>query len=283
MRRAYSDNTFYIDEQTNILNGIILGYAFCAQHEHGIRALEESFGIEKFGENSSIGSDRCSIKKIPSSLSFNKHKFKNKKYTSLTLNYLRGYHYIFQGEGVGEVPPVSDMTKNEEYVMSWSDDNFGISVKGHDSEYSKHLEDIYDRFLKKDIIITWTKPSTGGMRTSPSLLITSRLPQSFLDNLYSFEKDQQDLLKEMTSSGINEYLLENNKRCHKLIPLWADGYSSYRELQTKYKIVFSVTPINTEDYNQGIYTVEELQCWAKNVGPVMKKIEKPSVDFILTE
>ena len=76
MRTAYMESSFIENGKDYV--GVNLGFDFCAEHEFGIKYIEEKFGLQKLSKKTD-SLDRRTIKIIPDSLGFFKIHHKNKK------------------------------------------------------------------------------------------------------------------------------------------------------------------------------------------------------------
>ena len=99
--------------------------------------------------------------------------------------------------------------------------------------------------------------------------------------MYEADKDFWDLQEEDSLTGIRDKLKKNNKNFYTLKALWA---KEKPDLKTNYKVIYYFVPSDKEQcsLDYGWVTVENLELWCYDVGPLAKN-KKNFKDFILNE
>ena len=86
--------------------------------------------------------------------------------------------------------------------------------------------------------------------------------------MYASDVSAWELRVRLEESGIEKELKKAKKEYHALTPEWKNPAT--REMW------FWLNPRDQNQYNYGRFTLEELQEWAKDKGPIMKKIHEPA-------
>ncbi|MDB4330390.1 hypothetical protein N9948_01570 [bacterium] len=284
IRKAYNDCEFIVDKKEGLFHGLSFGWDFTADHEWGTEGIEKSFGLKKTDWKGTpvLGVKRTRINKVPENLHFFKSISGGENYTNLVLiNLHKDDFRNYKPEG----------TPSEDFSVSWCDDRFSISVRGKDNINAKYLKELHEAILKKDVSYIWTnKTNDKGIkissRTSPTLLITSRLDREFVQNIYDYDLDQKNLAEAFEATGIEEFLKENKKSWYALKPSWKETIAETtdgRKIKTDHPVIIWLNPREQKESNSGWYTVEDLKLWPKGVGPVPKNKDSNAKDFILAE
>lgn len=154
---------------------------------------------------------------------------------------------------------------------AWDEKSFGIIVRGKD--LVEKLKKVYEAFKKNDIAI-WL----GGAGNNPfardglCIAIYSEIPEHVIQNWKRFYENRQALIKESIATGIEEKLKIAKKRFFALSPRWTKEFKA--KSPSKYKVIYWLNPMEQDIYEAGWFTVEELEQWIENTGPVLKKDER---------
>jgi len=267
MRRGTSGQG--IIEENGVFVGFGLGADFTAEHEWGIKGLRRDLGMN----SNKIGLERRTITVLPE----NRYRayLKGKEPTLVFLS-----HRVWDSEDEKEVK--KHIMKNHELSLygdkdlmgAWSDSDFGIKVT---AQYRKHLTELHEAFLRKDIAI-FLGGGTGNPFENAGLMvvIASRVPEEGKKLLREGDLNYQALQKADDATGIKSKLYKAGKQYFALSPKWADFFKDpdYTH-KTKHKVIYWLNPMEQHVNNSGYFTVEELELWADNKGPIpMKKKEK---------
>lgn len=292
MRRAYND--YGLIEIDNKFIGVSLGYDYCAEHEWGIKDIKRICGIPEPTKNN-MGVKSRTITKCPT-LIFRHGSYQGAKHALL----FTGVSWRSDEENAKYTPRdfenypeqiLSDVewdikwnrdkrNKNrqrelrEPVITAWSDGDFGIAVLG-DKE-SEQLAELYEAFKACNITIAVTNlraknPFAG---SSLCLLITDRIPQETLDQMYAADKEFYDREDYEEKIGMKEIIAKmGNKNGYKKLhyfmacsPKWInyqDEEAREREkekINTIYDIMYWVN-YSDDDDNYGWFTVEEIREW----------------------
>lgn len=291
MKKAYNDHAILTLEDKFI--GISLGYDYCAEHEWGINGIKEEFKIKELNKKT-MGIESRKITTCPDTLFFKRdgnyallwfvtswfntpeelkdripYPFENYK---SEINSKIKYH-------------PNDDEKIEPLITAWSENHFGIAVKG--KKEVNWLEELYVAFKNKNIAITHLNLSGENpfANASLSIIIPDRLPQNVLDSIYMVDKKKQDLIDYEKNIGMTK-LIKNKGNCNgykgenyflTCNPRWIDyedeknRKKEKKEKKTRYDIMYWV---NYPDNNDicGLYTVEEIRKWLKTSGLKLKSL-----------
>lgn len=250
-----------------------LGADYCAEHEWGIGGIQSIFGIEQnpkpfskwwallSGKSSQeFGMIRRTIKTGEDAVfTFEteiKVERKKVKMYCLTLqkygekNPAR-FEYIFKR--------VYWMNSSE-FIGYWDENSFFIM-----SPNKKDITELENAFKTKDVAI-WVGGGHVFKNGGLIIAIRSRIPEDFSKEAEETDRDSYNLKKAAVSTGIYDILEKAGKGFYALSPRWANA--------EKTEIQFWLNPEKQNIYNFGWYSIDELQQWAKDEGPVIKKKEE---------
>lgn len=284
MRKASQNYGFIVID--NKFVGISLGYDFCAEHEWGIEELKKICGIPD-ATKKNMGVTNRTITKCPL-LAFQETEHENKKFAIL----YSGSLWNNQEDLEKYIPRdldnyMDDLIWNEKWTKehptrenkdnittAWDGSSFGIAVMG-ETEIN-YLKEIYNALQSKNITIAvfnyrQNNPFAG---EALSLLITDRIPQEYIDNMYKADKEYFDRLDYEEKIGmvkvIKKYGNKNGYGGDKYFcactPRWIDYENSEnreeikKRMNTKYDIQYWIN-YSDSDNNFGYYTVEEIREW----------------------
>jgi len=288
MRRA-SDNYGLIIIDNKFV-GISLGYDYCAEHEWGISGLKILCKIpETSPKNMGVKSRTITTcpplvfkeetnKKIKYAYLYTGHTYntqeENEKYMPRDLADYKDT-FKWRMKWAKEHPDSNHIKKNDESIITaWDDSSFGVVVMG-DKEV-EYLKELHKAFQNKNVTIATLNlrtqnPFTG---TSLCLLITDRIPQEALDDMYNADKeyyDREDYEDKIGMKKIIEKYGNKNGYCGDKYfmacsPKWIDYENAEnreklkKKNNTKYDIMYWIN-YSDDDNNFGWYTVEEIKKW----------------------
>jgi len=253
MIRGQSPKLVVLDSATF---GVGLGSDFCSEHEWGIAGLANAFDLNR--EPTVFGIDRRIIRRVPPGL----------KEFDFTPDQTYGLYYLCYGDLMLEYADELRKRKIDRTSLraAWDEASFG--VVSDDPAEKKFIWELYGEFQKKNGVITFVK-GMGIENPGLCLLIADRIPQSIRDGWYDADKDRHDLLEEMEKSGIEALLKEKGKRYFGLSPRRQEDGS----------VLYSLNPYDQNRNKWGFYTLEELQEWASDRGPIIiPEVEPEPVD-----
>jgi len=270
MRRAVQDTGWYLAEDGTLL-GITLGFGYCAEHECGVRDLKAAFGVTA---EPPIGLEDRRITRVPESFGFRrtqrKPKDKRRKPYEMALLSTDGWLLAHLHEPACPSPvrflsepgdrwykPAHDL------AAAWSWGSFAIAARG--KENIARLEELYQAFCNHDIVFG-SVIAQFIRRQGLTFMIDSRIPQETRNQVREADLDHKRLIDTAKATGIEERLRAAGRGWFALHPLWTDA--------SKQTVKFWLNPVEQHRYNAGYYTVEELDQWARDEGPVMRARER---------
>lgn len=174
------------------------------------------------------------------------------------------------------------MGKEDTLVTAWSEDDLGIRVRGEENK--ENLRKLYEAMMNGEAAI-WL--GGGGLFGNAGLCL------AIIDKVDKNQKKvmaQADLLafnlkQAAEETGIKQKIDEANENWRKcqevetgsryygaapysyyaLSPSWKKGFT---KTKTKYPVIFWLNPQNQQEVNYGWFTVEELEQWLDNKGPI---------------
>lgn len=193
MRKAHLD--FSIVFNGDKLQLVCLGYDYVAEHEYGIKRLQESFGIEEkteepkgllkylkkwIGGGEKVGIEKYLISKVPNGFMSGQK--------TMTINKKR-YKVYFFGTGYSW----QDAIKNSDFFVSKikGEMDFNKLVNGWWDEKSflvastdqQIINQLFEAFSKKDIAIWLSRSANPFAGSGLVLTIKSNLDQESLDKI----------------------------------------------------------------------------------------------------
>lgn len=284
MRKASQNYGLLVVDDVFI--GIALGYDYCAEHEWGIQNLKRICGIPE-GNKDNMGI-RCRIITKAPSIIFKEETYKKKRFSIL----YTGLNFRSQEDNEKYIPRDLENYKdsliwnekwNKEHqnreskdniITAWDDGSFGIAVMGDkEVEYLKELKTAIET-LNLTIAITSLKAVNPFAGSSLCLLITNRIPQELVDDMYNADKEYYDREDYEEKIGMKEIIKKHGKQgltkeLHYFLacsPKWisykdAEHREEYKKKHnTKYDIIYWIN-YSDDDDNYGWYTVEQIREW----------------------
>lgn len=272
MRRSRETN-FLIEG--DVFYGITLGADWTAEHEWGIKTTQEAFGIDAQDE-SKLGIERYIMTKLPASINllekgrrkikevllyFNAHGsiLEEAKNYLLKDNYPNKEYFNYKYLNSWQEP--------QEVASAWDEKSFAIRVFSQE-EITK-IRELKEAFIAGDIAI-WVGGKTffggGGMH----LIIASKMPQLYKDQLYKDHVEQKKLNDAVKQLTIIQELKDAGKKYFALQP------SFFKNENGEEYLKFFLNPLNPMGqniYNSGWFTIEELRQWIQGAGPILKVFE----------
>ncbi|MBO9428018.1 hypothetical protein [Sulfitobacter sp. R18_1] len=295
MKTATKDITVLKNENDQIL-GVCLGWDFTAEHEMGFKRFSRLMGIGEranshegkqmlkeagfkrglFGATKlpSVGIESRMVTEIPESMLLLK-EFGN---TTKTLDAETRLVFSSNPEEFADrnskvilhyVPhrKYSRDDKLPKMKAAWRDGRF--IVRAFSDEDRDALRLVYKAMMTGDLAFGAAANINPIGNSGPALVIASRLSSETKTNVLKADVDHYKLLKAADDSGIAKTLEKAGKRYFALSPRWkADNF---KDRDTRFNVVFWLNPMQQSSYTTGYFTVEELEAWAKDEGPVVKQ------------
>lgn len=280
MRRGgAAEKPFYIeDEETMEFFGFNLGADYCAEHEWGLSDLRFTFGCD----DEKLGIEKRRITRVPEDLKYRRGKSGKKPVPDIFAMVSKHNWEGFQEDPVkkwGYYQELEDYTWKDkpptEFTGAWSGRDFGIAA--YSEQAKARLEKLVMAFEKKDVAF-WIG-GTGGnpfARGGLCFSIVSKVPKRHLDLMLEADVDRIKLEKAAEETGIKELLRKAGKGTIALSPKWATEIRTTKdgEVKTKHPVIFWLNPMEQHLNNFGWFTVEQLELWIQNKGPVPKTKEQ---------
>lgn len=270
--RKGRDNGFIV--MNGVFVGVSLGADYCAEHEWGIEKLHNAWGIP-YTDESKPGLLRRTVTKMPTSYT----SFLNIK-TPLLLclsydfdlktpegtekvkeHYTKKHMELHLSKGFKDYPA-------DELATAWSDSDFGIMATAAHKDKLKEL----DGALRTGNAAMFLGGGQVFQNAGLRIVIASRVPEEGKKLLLDGDLDSFKLKAAAKATGIEDVLKKAAKGYFALSPRWATADDKER---TAHPVKYWLNPFQQDQNNFGWFTVEELQQWAENTGPVPKaKVSK---------
>ncbi len=271
MRRGIQDAQIVRHEEDDTLIGVSLGWDHCAEHEWGIKGIQNGFGIPEKATKEINGAEFRTMAKIP--------EF---PYSVVTVNRDNYSYLIYQWRHEdtakdthisGELKPPSYGDPQEIYG-AWSSDAFGLCVPKEDINV---VNELMMAIGDKDLMIFLSGGQGPFQNAGLSLAIRSRMPQQIMDNWTEGDLDNIKLQRAFQTTGIKMLLKKAGKEYFALIPKWN---TEPGQAKGKNNLTFWLNPSDQKNHQYGWYSLDDLKAWAKDEGPIMemKKKVKTTLD-----
>lgn len=269
MRRGNKPELIYDETRKTdgkpLLLGVNLSADFCAEHEWGIKDIRMAFGLPD--ETGIHGINRRQITAAPKGLAWVKYAAKTyvgrydverglaKKTGDVTLKnegFVFHSSYGLEPERLARSSELSGLGLRG----AWSEDDFAV-VSNNPDEIAA-LREIFAEFEKKNIVICMSGAMAAFDNAGLVLAIASRLSVKVCEDWYNHDREQEQIKKEFTATGIEKTLKAAGKRYYALSPRrFEDG-----------SLKFWLNPMEQQQNNYGWFTLEDLQAWSRGEGPI---------------
>jgi hypothetical protein len=246
-------------ENDNGVYGICLGSDFTADHEWGIDRIKTRFGVDSSktgiaGRQITRGGDWIQV-------ATDKHGA-----------------YLFIGLAEDKVEYVRrslKVFKSDKLVGAWSSSQFGFFIAGERGEAI--CKEFQEAFLLNDIAFTFL--NAGGLANPGlTLLIVSKCEDSVIEahDLVDREAKRLNDADEFFSADIRAKLKAAGKNWYALsAKFWASCEKTTRAVvDTGEKVMFWLNPSDQRNVNYGWFTLEELEQWLNDEGPIPMTAEQ---------
>ena len=260
MRRAYHDTDFILDEDGNFI-GINLGYDSCAEHEWGIKTIQNLFGIGS--DPKAVGLDKRKITSLHQEIL---HFSKEDNEALLIFDRSLASNIERKEDRIEWIlTNLAFFSSEKNIVTAWNERGFAIRVRH--PRWIDYLQKLYEGFLNLDIAIGRSGNLNPFAGNGLTITLVSAFPQDAAETLAEKDRDYNRLQEADLATGIKEELKKSGKNWFALSPRWASEFNS----ETEYEVMYWLNPREQDIHNFGWYTVEDLKLWAKDAGPVMKE------------
>lgn len=248
MRQGYNNSIIYTDDRDFL--GVNLGSDYCAEHEWGTNKIKLKFGIN----GSLLGIDGRKVSKVPNNLAWieNYRLMKNPRDNRLWCGIYFDYDI--------EKPYVNAVSYDDkcDLISAWDGSSF--AVISCNQQNVKLLKQLYNAFQNNDVLM-WL--GGGGVFKNCGLCfgIASKFPKQIADEWMCKDIENNKLMSEFKSTGIEDKLNAADKRYFALKP--------HRDANGSLK--FWLNPVEQNKYNFGWFNLEDLEAWAQGKGPIIKQ------------
>jgi hypothetical protein len=247
MKTAFRDSGIVRDEQGNLI-GINMGWDFTAEHECGIRDIKTKLGVEGKG----YGPNRHVISK-PAEVKFGSKMIGKKWYTISCYQYEDANRYL-----------PSSAYEGSEVLSAWSDRSFVVAIKDK-AVHKQIMQAIVDGNAIITIDSLFASEANPFSRSGLKILIRSAIPKDWEEQWSEAHKNQERIEKAKDKTGIADRLDKAGKRYLALSPRWTPDT---KKGETTHPVIFWLNPQQQDITNYGYFTVEELDAWIRNEGPI---------------
>lgn len=279
MRQTWNSKFLY--NESNELIGIDLGYDYCAEHEGAIPYMKSAMGISPLTnlpffdlanvkeEEMLFGLDRIRPTKDIKNI-IERVKYQSKKMTHYGL-FLSTYHWQLSNNDEKKknrfAANFNSRPKDEERSLrtAWSDYGFEIIVL---KEHKKELDILEEALRTNNFLIGRFRTENPFDRSGLTILILDKVPQKNLDYWENHDKEEYAYSKEIAEVGIVQKLKEADKKWFALAP--GTKKVEKEDGTSENVLAFFLNPHNQSKYNHGWFTVEELEQWINEEGPIIK-------------
>ena len=254
--RKGNENKILLTGDDKIL-GVSLGADYCAEHEWGIKGLQQAFG---FGDPEKFGLARRKITRMSPLLRW--ANFKTKVYRDGKNKSVGCSGFWVKGWDGGDDTP----TGLEEFFggtlwTGWSEKDFGAF--SYDAVEAAQLRELYNSMLELDIAI-WLGGGGVFQNAGLGIAIASRLSPEVVSTWESADGTYHQLKKDVEASGIEARLTKAGLKWYALSP----------KRQESGSIMFWLNPQEQDKYEACWATMQDLEDWIAGTGKIIKQQPK---------
>lgn len=251
-------NSKWIYTKGGDLAGIALGYDYCAEHEWGADRMRSAFGCHVQRD----GIERRLIRQQPPGLRLVSGTIKALPFDAIFLRHPHARQPAEKGGWIEEMLP-HGYGDPESLVCAWDESTFGIVAYGKKDR--RNVLKLWDAFQQQDVAV-WANVGIFHDASGLCFCIPSVLPAVDKKTILESDLDRRRLLAASEATGIERTLRAAGKSWFALSPRWTK-----QSRNTKFEVIYWLNPADQAAYEYGWFTVEDLELWAKDQGPVMKK------------
>jgi hypothetical protein len=256
MREAHLDTTLPVDADGRAC-GALLGFDFCAEHEWGIKGIQEQFGIPE--KTHALGVNRRRVRQVPKSLLWAKRGIREgillpDRFTAAYEKDVQSFYWR-----------ILHLSKARRLKAAWDENSFIIT--SDQKADIRLLREVYDAIRKKDAAVGIFSPHRnpfGG--AGLGLVVVSRTDAGTLKHWRDTDQEQRLLQKAKKDSGIGAMLSKAGKKYFALSPRFDNKDGS---------IVYWLNPFDDDKARAGWYSLQDLKDWAKGKGRVVQPDPPP--------
>lgn len=271
---------------------LFLAGNYAAEHENGIRGILRHLNIDPNGTRLEGRSMKAPVELITAKGQAT-HKYyidleKPKKQTDKVF-YVAMDPYHLEKRNIQY--DVTRYKLDTEFTAAWDENSFKFAA--WTKEATNFLQEIVNAASNSDLTVyigqVLRERNNPFSRYGLLFAITSRMPQEAIDLINKDDDESERINSAVNDTGIVQKIKDNADKLrtwahgpayHALSPRWIEKHKSLvgREgnpsEDTKHPVIFYLNPGNQKKYNSGWFTVEELELWLEDKGPVIKTEEK---------
>ncbi len=295
MRQSHKVHVIYNDQGS--IDAIHLEAGGCAEHEWGIDRLNDKLGIKGQASRSCFGLDcRTSDKKTKDlgiiTVEFKKRmdvikemlvspsgkqveKSHKRQVPAIALFIKPNYHFDDMMEFVDSYNKtwthrdelVEKTADFEAYRAYWDQGNFIVLAYG--KKAVKKIKTFFENAQENNLscFLANNMPNNPFSRSGLTLAIYQSVPEEVKNMMASYDVKQMDLDDLVAKTKIVDKLQSAGKRYHALSPALVQDKAKDN---TQHEVKFFLNPWEQSKNNFGWFTVEDLELWIENKGPIPK-------------
>ena len=251
--------------------GFSLGADYCSEHEWGIKKLKERFNIQ-YNEIGLKGRQITSHRFIDFSgtdeKDYNSVGYFEVKNNLFCLAASEHAVWDLNEDGTFKQKTKDWMIKQAKVGKNglgaaWSEGDFCLAGT---EVWKPKIQSLYEAFLQNDVALFL---GGGGFFTNPglTLLIASKIPADTIAVWEKADTNRKELKEASEGTGIEAKLKTAGKKFYALSPKWASEFKK----ETKYPVIFWLNPMEQDKYDSNWFSVEELEQWVQDKGPVLRR------------
>ena len=265
MRATYNPEAII---ENGVFLGFNLGADYCAEHEWGIRDLARDLGLPTGSDV--FGIKKYTITKQPSLMRVLRYQSHNVKYVSIlvhTHSWLNEYDDKRLRANFAPQGNVVSKTDTDFASATWGEEGFAITVP---YKYRECIYKLEQAIKNNDLALFFMKTKNNPFSNAGlCVMIASLVPEELKEAMLARDKNAYELINAAAKTGIEAQIKASGKDFFALSPRWVKDLNG--DKKTKYPVAFWLNPYNQNKYASGYFTVEELQLWCEDKGPVVRQ------------
>lgn len=255
--------------------GIDLGFDFCAEHEFGVAGIKRLLGISE--EITGRGFlDRLQTKSVnPENMTYQELDIKprdkrRKKQRVHRLLVARHQHTLFDKKTPRFMAEAEDRwytPVQDDLLCQWNSDGFDIAARYRVAPYVTQMA---EALANQDLALGGEAVQSFVRSNGLVFVIGSAIPDAFKERILEADLDELKLRKAVEATGIHKKLEKAKKGYFALSPRWMPEKGNLKK-PSKYNLLFWLNPTNQKKNHSGWYTVEDLEAWIEEEGPVVNQ------------
>jgi hypothetical protein len=249
--------------------GVNLGSDHVAEHEWGIKRLNQCLGIH---DRTVMGMERYRVGKIVEGAIA---LMEEPDEAALIIEEPSSWNKRDKIDNVSRELTLSSYSKTPDFATAWDEKSLGIRVKGEKN--INKLKKVYEALLKNDAAV-WL--GGGGVFENAGLVIgiVSLIPKEMKETMKAAHEDRKKLEDASEKCGIKKRIDEINGKFQKENPHTYNTPLGYYALspswktngESKHPVMYWLNPRQQDKVNYGWFTVEQLEQWIEGNGPIPK-------------